>query len=151
MAETLFYEDLYDIDGENVALRLIGTYEGGAGTLPFYWWEILSKQGGIPVGKISFRIGHNDHSYYNGNVGYEVDAEHRGHHYSLQACRLALRAARYHGMDKVYLTCEHDNAASFKTIERLGARLIEEVLPPRDYIYYREDMKIHRIYELKIN
>ncbi len=150
MADNLFIKDLYYIEGENIELRLIDTYEGGDGALPFYWWDIFLKSNNVSVGKISFRIGHNYHSYYNGNIGYEVDEEYRGHHYSLLACQLVLKVAQYHKMDKIYLTCDYDNVASYKTIEKLGAKLIEEVLPPKDYIYYHKDIEVHKIYELKI-
>lgn len=145
--ESIFSKDLFCIEGENIELRLIDTYEGGNGALPFYWWNIVLKPDNIAVGKISFRIGHNYHSYYNGNIGYEVDEEYRGHHYSLIACQLVVKAAQYHKINKLYLTCDFDNAASYKTIEKLGARLIEEVLPPVDYIYYSDEIKVHRIYE----
>lgn len=151
MAANSFSKDLYFIEGENIELRLIDTYEGGNGALPFYWWDIVLKPNSIAVGKISFRIGHNYHSYYNGNIGYEVDEEYRGHHYSLLACQLVLKVAQYHKMDKIYLTCDYDNVASYKTIEKLGAKLIEEVLPPKDYIYYNEKIEVHKIYELSID
>lgn len=151
MSDTLFNKDLYHIDGEIIELRLIDTYEGRDGALPFYWWDIILKQNNVAVGKISFRIGHNYHSYYNGNIGYEVDEEYRGHHYSLLACQLVLKVAQYHKMEKIYLSCDYDNVASYKTIEKLGANLVEEVLPPKDYIFYDEEMEIQRIYELKID
>ena len=93
--ESIFSKDLFCIEGENIELRLIDTYEGGNGALPFYWWNIVLKPDNIAVGKISFRIGHNYHSYYNGNIGYEVDEEYRGHHYSLIACQLVVKAAQY--------------------------------------------------------
>ena len=151
MSDTLFSKELYHIEGDNIELRLIDTDEGGNGALPFYWWDIILKPNHVAVGKISFRIGHNYHSYYNGNIGYEIDEEYRGHHYALLACRLVLKAAQYHKMGKIYLTCNYDNAASYKTIEKLGANLIEEVLPPKDYIFYHEGIEVHRIYELLIN
>ena len=151
MADNLFKNDLYYIEGERIGLQLIDTFEGKDGALPFYWWNIILKPSNIAVGKISFRIGYNYHSYYNGHIGYEVDEEYRGHHYSLLACQLVLKAAQRHKMDKIYLTCDYDNAASYKTIEKLGADLIEEVLPPKDYIYYWDGMKAKRVYELKID
>lgn len=49
------------------------------------------------------------------------------------------------------LTCDFDNAASYKTIENLGAKLLEEVQPPEDYVFYYEGMLRQRIYELKIS
>lgn len=151
MSESIFNKDFFNISGERIELRLIDTYEGEGGSLPFYWWDIVLKPENVSVGKISFRIGHNYHSYYNGNIGYEVDEEYRGNHYSLQACRLLTPVAKYYGMDKIYLSCDYDNAASYKTIERLGAKLVEEVAPPEDYIYYYEGMPKQRIYELKID
>ena len=151
MADNIFNKDFYYIDGENIELRLIDTYKGEDGALPFYWWDIVLKPNNVSVGKISFRIGYNYHSYYNGNIGYEVDEEYRGHHYSLLACQLVLKVAQYHKMDKIYLTCDYDNISSYKTIEKLGANLVEEILPPKDYIFYDEEMEIQRIYELKID
>ena len=151
MADNIFNKDLYYIEGENITLRLIDTYKGENGALPFYWWDIVLKPNNVAVGKISFRLGNNYHSYYNGHIGYEVDEEYRGHHYSLLACQLVLKAAQHHKMDKIYLTCDYDNVASYKTIEKLGANLIEEVLPPKDYIFYYDGIKAHRIYELKID
>lgn len=151
MTDTLFNKQFYHLEGDNIELRLIDTYEGEEGELPFYWWDIIQKSNNVSAGKISFRIGHNYHSYYNGNIGYEVDEEYRGHHYALLACRLLLQVARYHKMEKIILTCDYDNVASYKTIERLGATLIEEVLPPKDYIFYFDEIEVHRIYELKVD
>ena len=73
MENAVFNKDLYRIEGDDIELRLINTYEGEDGALPFYWWDIVLKSNNTPVGKISFRIGHNYHSYYNGNIGYEID------------------------------------------------------------------------------
>ena len=44
---------------------------------------------------------------------------------------------------------DYDNVASYKTIEKLGAKLIEEVCPPKDYIYYYGGMPKQRIYEVR--
>lgn len=151
MRNDLFDQRLFHIPGEQIELRLIGTYEGKDGGLPYYWWDIILKSDCIPIGKISFRIGHNYHSYYNGNIGYEIDEAFRGHHYALLACQLVLQAAQFHNMSKIYLTCDYDNAASYKTIEKLGSTLIEEVRPPEDYLYYHKGIAVHKIYELSIS
>ena len=145
----IFCDKFFNIDGEILELRLIDTYEGESGALPFYWWNIMLKSSNAAIGKISFRIGHNYHSYYNGNIGYEIDEKYRGNHYALTACRMVLKLAEYYDMDKLYLTCDYDNIASYKTIEKLGGRLIEEACPPKDYIYYYEEMPKQRIYEVR--
>ena len=146
----IFDERFYKIEGEDIELCLIDIYEEKGEALPFYWWDIVLKSENKAIGKISFRIGSNYHSYYNGNIGYEIDEEYRGKNYSLSACRLVLPCAKFYKMDKIYLTCNSDNAASCRTIEKLGAKLIEEVIPPKDYIYYFDGIKKHKIYELLI-
>ena len=146
----MFDERFFHIIGEEIELHLIDTYEGKQERLPFYWWNIVLKSEQVAVGKISLRLGHNVHSYYDGNIGYEVDEAYRGHHYALLACQLVLEVAKHHQMEKIYLTCDYDNAASYKTIERLGAKLIEEVTPPKNWLYYFDGVKKHKIYELLI-
>ena len=146
----IFDERFFNVSGDILDLRLIDVYEPENGDLPFYWWDIVLKAENTAVGKISLRLGQNYHSRYNGNIGYEVDEAYRGHHYALLACQMVLKIAKQHGMDQLYLTCDYDNAASYKTIERLGAVLVEEVIPPEDYLYYDAEMVKHKIYELKI-
>lgn len=148
--EEIFNKEFFNIDGDEIKLRLIETYKGSKGALPFYWWNIILKKNNDFIGKISFRIGNNYHSYYNGNVGYEIDEEFRGKNYALKACKLILQVAKYHKITKLHLSCDFDNIASYKTIEKLGARLIEEIVPPHDYIYYYNGIKLHKIYELEI-
>lgn len=148
--KNIFNERLYKIEGEDIELQLIDTFEEKDGALPFYWWNIVLKPEGKTIGKISFRIGYNYHIYFNGNIGYEIDEPYRGNHYSLLACQLVLQCAKFYGMKKIYLTCDYDNIASYKTIEKLGANLIEEKVPPKDYIFYYDGIPKHKIYELLI-
>ena len=129
-----------------IALSISQKYQGDDELLPFYYYDICVSD--IAVGKISVRIGNNYHSYYNGNIGYEIDKEYRGNNYSLKACKLMLQIAKAHGMNELILTCDESNVASYKTIEKLGADLIEIVKPPKDYFAYREDMEKQRIYKL---
>lgn len=143
-----FKKELFYIKGEILDLKIINTFAGNENELPFYWYEIILKSTNTPIGKISIRIGHNYHSYYNGNIGYEIDNDFRGNNYAYVACKMILAVAKEHKMDKLYLACNYDNIASYKTIEKLGARFIEEIIPPKDYIYYRENMKPQKIYEL---
>lgn len=109
--------------------------------------EYFKKETEEVVGKISFRIGYNETVYYNGNVGYEVDEIYRGNNYAYKACLLLSKVCKYYNMDYLYLTCDYDNIASFKTIEKLKAILVEESVPPIDYIYYHEGMKKQKIYK----
>ena len=131
-----------------MTLQIIEKVPAGPDGLPFYFYDILT--GGQPVGKISIRVGGNFHTYYNGNIGYEVDEPHRGHGYARAACRLVLPVARYHGMTSLYLICAEGNIASRRTIEHLGAEFLETCPVPREYFAWREGMERQRIYRLAI-
>lgn len=131
-----------------ITLQITEKVPAGPDGLPFYYYDILV--GGQPVGKISLRIGANFHTYYNGNIGYEVDEPFRGRSYARMACRMLLPLARYHGMTSLYLTCVEGNIASYRTIEGLGAELVEVCEVPRDYFAWREGMARQRLYRLAL-
>ena len=61
---------------------------------------------------------------YAGQVGYVVEPAHRGHRYAERACRLIMPLAKRHGMDSLWITCQPDNMASRRTLERLGAECV---------------------------
>ena len=61
-----------------------------------------------------------------------------------------LRIAKEHGMEFLYLVCDEDNIASYKTIEKLGAVLLEVAVPPKDYFGWYEGIPVQRIYKLDI-
>ena len=139
----------FDILFDNeITLEISQKYQGDDELLPFYYYDIYVDE--TVVGKISIRIGKNYHSYYNGNIGYEIDKEYRGNNYAYKACKLVLQVAKAHNMGELILTCDESNIASYKTIEKLGAELIEIVKPPKDYFAYREDMEKQRIYKLSL-
>ena len=143
------FTDRFDrIDGDGMTLRIIEKNPGNAEQIPFYYYDILVD--GVPVGRISIRIGDNFHSYYNGHIGYEVFEEYRGHGCAGKACRLVMEAARFHGMNRLYLTCDESNIASYRTIEKLGARLVEICTVPETWFAWREGMEERRIYQLDL-
>lgn len=143
------FSDRFDrIDGEGMTLRLMEKNPGDARQIPFYYYDILVD--GVPAGRISIRIGENFHSYYNGHIGYEVFPPFRGHGYEEKACRLVLEVARFHGMERLYLTCAESNTASRRTIEKLGAQLLEISPVPETYFGWHPGIEAHRIYQLKL-
>lgn len=145
------YNETYaTLVGDDMELRLIEFNPGNDVEIPFYWYEIIPKALNKPVGKISIRLGNNYHSYYNGHIGYEVDEKYRGNGYSCQAAKLVFRVAKEHGMDFLYLVCDEDNVASYKTIEKLGGVLLEITVPPKDYFGWYEGHPAQRIYKLDI-
>lgn len=145
-----FFSCFDQILGHPLTLKIIEKNPGDEQAIPFYYYNIVLDGSADPIGKISLRIGHNFHSYYNGNIGYEIDEPYRGHHYAAIACQMLLPVAKAHGMDYLDITCDEDNIASYKTIERFGAELLEICTVPRSYCYWSETIKPHRIYRLKI-
>ena len=112
-----------------------------SGRVPAYhfWMHLTTPTGvGEPpvtiVGGLGLRIGTNaEIERYSGNIGYHVYPPARGRHFAERACRLVLPLARRHGMRQLWITCNPDNAASRRTCERLGARLIDTIPIPPDH------------------
>jgi len=146
------YDESYEyITGDILDLRLISYFDGNDVEIPYYWYDIILKDVNETIGKISIRLGENYHSYYNGHVGYEIDEDYRGHNYAFVALQMVLDIARDYGMQRVYITCNDDNIASYKTIEKLAVELVGKVIPPKDYFAYYEGMPVQRIYSMKLN
>jgi predicted acetyltransferase len=60
---------------------------------------------------------------YGGHIGYNVRPSERHKGYGSLILRLMLEKARGRGLKKVFLTCDTDNVASAKIIEKHGGKL----------------------------
>ena len=144
------FTDQFDtITSPDLTLKITEKHPGDGEMLMFYYFDIITPANQT-IGKISVRIGHNFHSYYNGHIGYEIFEEYRGSGYACKACKIALDVARFHNMDFIYLACAESNIASYKTIEKLGAELVEICDVPKEYFAWREGMERRRIYKLDL-
>ena len=123
---------------DELELVLVETTPGDpiAEMLPYYKFDMQAD--GRKAGYIRLRIG-NTHNImmYGGHIGYGVEPEFRGNHYAERACRLILQIGKAHGLDTIWITTNPDNIPSRRTIERLGARLVEIVPLPEDNDQYR--------------
>jgi len=122
-----------DLRHGEVALRLdhIDPGDPSRRFVPWYHFRILNPAG-EDIGHINFRVGDVESVRYVGHIGFGVDEPHRGHGYAQKAC-LALVPCIRQFFDTVVLTCNPDNQASRRTMERLGATFIEEVaVPPEE-------------------
>lgn len=127
------------VDGD-LELILIEQYPGDPLTrrVPAYKFDM--RRSGTPqtIGHIELRVGNSEHIVmYAGHIGYGVDPKHRGHGYAARACRLLLPLARTHGLTPLWITCSPENAASRRTLERLGAQYVETVDLPEDTDMYQ--------------
>jgi predicted acetyltransferase len=84
------------------------------------------------VGRVSIRHRLNDAlRHIGGHIGYVVVPEFRRQGYATVMLRLALGFARDHlGISRVLLTCDDDNIASIRTIEKNGGILDGVVTGP---------------------
>jgi tagatose 1,6-diphosphate aldolase len=130
-----------------VGLRFVHIVPGDAprGFVPSYHFRILTA-GDVDVGHINFRVGDTEHvRLCAGHIGFEVGEPFRGRSLALQACR-ALAPFVRSVYASVTITCDPDNVASLRTIEKLGARFVDEVnVPPLDP-HYRRGSRVKRRY-----
>lgn len=102
-----------------------------SGWVPAYYFAVYDREGN-KVGECDLRIGHNDNTYYGGNIGYTVFPPYRGKHYAAKACKLLFELARMHGMEYLYISCDPDNVASRKTCEYAGGEFVETAILPEE-------------------
>lgn len=119
--------------------------EPARGFVPYYHFRILTADG-ADVGHINFRVGDTEHvKLCAGHIGFAIREAFRGHHYALQACR-ALGPFVRSLYRAVTLTCDPDNTASLRTIERLGAVWVDEVAVPKHDPHYQRGSRSKRRY-----
>lgn len=122
-------------DDLRLGLDTIYQPDGSPWMVPAYRFDMLVH--GTKVGTISLRVGDNERLVrYAGHVGYAVDEPWRGRRLAERATRLLFPLAKAHGLDPLWIGCNPDNAASRRTLERLGATLVEVVALPPDYDRY---------------
>jgi predicted acetyltransferase len=137
-----------DLESGPVVLSFekIVTPESDGELVPFYHFKITCRDGTI-VGHINFRVGDTRHiRLCAGHIGFEILPQHRRHSYSLHACRALAPFIRKH-YERVILTVDPDNVASTRTIEKLGARFVDEIEVPPDDPSYAGGARRKRRYE----
>jgi len=89
--------------------------------------SFLEDEGEL-LGVVNLRHALNDHlRRLGGHVGYAVrpSARNRGH--ATRMLEAAMAQARGLGLDRILVTCDHDNHASIRVIERCGGELQDEI------------------------
>jgi tagatose 1,6-diphosphate aldolase len=116
------------------------------GFAPFYHFHIVLEDG-REAGHINFRVGDSDHvRFCAGHIGFEVLEAYRGRGYAFLACR-AMEPFVRAIYSAVILTCDPTNAASRRTIERLGCTFIDEVNVPASDPHYARGSRSKLRYE----
>ena len=145
----VFYKD--DLSDGEIILKLVRTSEGQPERkyLPSYCFNICLTDGTY-AGYCDFRVGHNENTYYGGNIGYTVDETQRGHRYATKAVRLLLQLAKRHGLNNILITCDPGNIASVKTCEGAGGKLLETAAIPESSDMYQKGRRYVNVYRFDL-
>ena len=135
------------LEDEDVIVRFVRMTPGNLsrGFVPGYHFAICLRDG-TAAGHVNFRVGDTDHVRISaGHIGYAVDPPFRGRGLAAKACRvLAPFVAAVAG--KVIITSDPDNAASIRTIGRIGAAFVDEVKVPEEDPHYARGSRRKRRY-----
>lgn len=118
-----YLDDAHLPFAEHVA-RVHG-WERGEG-VPSDWvpvLELVADVGGTVVGRASLRLELNEFlSTLGGHLGYTVRPAFRGRGHATEILRQGLTVLRARGITPVLVTCDEDNLASRRVIEKVGGR-----------------------------
>ena len=119
--------------------------------IPTIYYAILLHGTNKRIGSIDLRLKMNDYMYYYGHIGYEIYPRNRGHNYSYYACLVLFKIAKYkYGLSELYLTCNPDNAPSYKVLKKLKGELIEVTEVPKNHELYGKGDKYKCVFRYKI-
>jgi len=90
-----------------------------------YW---LAAKGEVLLGTIRIRHQLNEQlSHEGGHIGYDIRPSYRGRGYGTRQLGLALPKAQALGLTRLLITCDADNLASARIIEKNGGRIENQV------------------------
>lgn len=119
------------------------------GWKPYYIYNIIENH--HEVGRIVLREGTCQERYFDGHIGYTIEEEYRGHHYSREACILLFDIAKEKGMTQLMITCSPENIASRRIIESLPSQFIEEKeIPAALRKDFDDNERVKRIYQITL-
>lgn len=85
---------------------------------------LFLEDNGALLGAVDVRFALNEHLLaFGGHIGYGVRPSARGHGYASLMVRLCFPLLREKGIDRALITCDNNNPASARTIERLGGEM----------------------------
>jgi predicted acetyltransferase len=154
MSEPFRFLDPGELRDGELFLKLVETRDAEPIDCEVPWYKFHACVDGEPpvkVGHVSFRaVSTPVIERYRGHFGYVIAEPFQGRHYAERATRLLLPFVRRHGFTSVWITCDPDNHASRRTIERLGGVFVEIVPVPPDTQMYRNGSREKCRYRLEL-
>lgn len=133
MFQFMEFNDLKD-DEIKLVLKSQDLPDYEKGTLPRYGFSIIHINDNEDIGVIYFAVDNTRRQYLRGHLSYGVSPDYSGNNYAMKACKLIKQVALAHGFKHLFIGARYDNIASKKTIEKLGATLININDVPDDEI-----------------
>ena len=109
-----------------------------------YVYDIVSPSLKRTVGRIEYRIEEGRELDYYGNIGYVIYVPYRGHYFAYEACLLLIEIMKIKipELQEIVITCNPDNIASKKTIQKLGCHYIKTLNIDTDHeLYHQGDVQ----------
>lgn len=93
-----------------------------------YYW-LVDEEREYFIGEISVRHSLSDAlREYGGNIGYGVRYGEWGKGYGTQMLKFALKRAKELGLDRILITCDDDNPASARVMEKNGLNMEDKII-----------------------
>lgn len=103
------------------------------------------------VGRCEFRYETGQDLWYYGQIGYAIYPPYRGNSYAYHACVEMFKILhKEKGLHEFIITCNPDNIASRKTIEKLNGEFIKTVDIDEKHELYRLGETQKNIYVIKL-
>lgn len=109
-----------------------------------YVYDIVVPELERTVGRCEYRIEEGRELRYYGNIGYVIYVPYRGHNFAYKACLalIGLMKSKIKGLNEIVITCNPENIASKKTIQKLGCQYIETLdIDPDHELYHMGDVQ----------
>ena len=107
------------------------------GLVPASTFLVMRAKDGHMVGIIDIRHRLSEYLFqYGGHIGYGLRPDARGKGYGAEMLALGLEKCRERGIERVLLTCDSNNAAAARVMEKNGA-VLENVVPDDEGITRR--------------
>ena len=113
------------------------------GDMPRYGFSIIHIKDNEDIGVVYFAVDNSRSQYLRGHLSYGVSPAYKGNNYAAKACKLIKHVALAHGFKRLFIGSGHDNIASRKTIEKLGATPVTiNDVPDEDVLQYHKSENI---------
>lgn len=146
------YEDRYKGEVVDLVKAYFLSEEDAYDGVPTVYYDILLHDTNYKVGKCDLRLKLDERMYYYGHVGYHINEKDRGHHYAYHACQVLFKIAKeLYGFKELFLTCDPDNEASYKTLKALNGELVEVTDIPDNHELYFKGKRYKCVFRYRID